>query len=203
MIYTLVSDGTSDAVLMPVIDWCLRQRGVTPVVKQRADLSRIRPIRGLEGRLRAALDLYPCDVLFVHRDAEGQGAGQRREEIARALQWSVIRRVPVVPIRMTEAWLLADEYAIRCAAGNPNGKQALNLPELRRLEDVPDPKNVLFEALKTASGLNARRRDQLRVHQRVQLIPNHIDDYSRLNELSAFRALQEDIRVVVVGEPAR
>lgn len=155
--------------------------------------------RGLEGRLRAALDLYPCDVLFVHRDAEAQPADLRREEIANALLWASVRYVPVVPIRMTEAWLLADEAAIRTAAGNPNGTNDLNLPEIRRLEEIPDPKNVLYEMLIAACGLNARRRAQLPVRQRVHLIPNYIDDYSSLKALSAFRALQEDIRLAIAN----
>jgi len=197
--YTLVSDGTSDAVLLPVLDWSLKQQGVTPIVAQRADLTRIPRPRGLEGRLKAALDLYPCDVLFVHRDAEAQPADLRREEIANALLWAAVHHVAVVPIRMTEAWLLADEAAIRTAAGNPNGTDDLHLPEIRRLEEIPDPKKVLYETLIAACGLNARRRAQLPVRQRVHLIPNYIDDYSRLNALSAFRALQEDIRVAIAN----
>ena len=151
----------------------------------------------MEERLKTACDLYPCDVLFVHRDAEGQPADFRRDEIANAIKRTSIRHVPVVPVRMTEAWLLADETAIRSAAGNPNGREELNLPEARRLEDLPDPKKVLHDALVAASGLNARRRSRFRVRQRVHLIPNYIDDYSSLNVLSAFRALQQDIRTLI------
>jgi hypothetical protein len=204
VIYTLVADGTSDAVLLPVLNWSLRQHGVTSVVAQHADLTRIpRCPRSLEARLKAALDLYPCDVLFVHRDAEGQPADLRQLEISEALAWATVRHVPVVPIRMTEAWLLADERAIRWAAGNPNGTDVLHLPELRRLEDVPDPKTALYDALIAASGLSARRRSRLPVTRRVHLITNYIDDYSRLNALGAFRTLQENIRMVVesLGRP--
>jgi hypothetical protein len=136
-------------------------------------------------------------VLFVHRDAEAQPSAVRREEIATALRETLLRHIPVVPVRMTEAWLLADETAIRFAAGNPNGRENLNLPELRRLEDLPNPKRVLHEALSRASGLGARRRSRLSVGQRVHQIPNHIDDYSRLNVLPAFRTLQQDIRTLI------
>ena len=171
MIFTLVADGASDAVLMSVIRWCLRQQGVGRVLAQRADFTRIPRARGLEQRLKAALEFYPCDVLFVHRDAEAQPAELRRTEISGALSGIAVRHVPVVPVRMTEAWLLADESAIRRAAGNPNGSQTLDLPELRRLEEVPDPKRILHEALVRACGLNARRRAQLPVRQMVHLIP--------------------------------
>lgn len=196
MIYTLVADGTSDAVLVPIISWSLKQREVTPVVAQWADFSRIPPQRDAAARLRTVIELYPCDVLFVHRDAEAQDPSLRREEIAQALRQTEARHIPVVPVRMTEAWLLADEFAIRSAAGNPNGTEDLNLPNLRRLEDLPDPKRVLHDALIAASGLNVGRRSRLPVRQRVRLIPNYIDDYSRLRVLTAFQTLQDDIRAL-------
>lgn len=199
MTYTLVADGSSDAVLVPILTWSLKQQNVTSIVAQWADCSRI-PGRGTsEERLRSVLDLYPCDVLFVHRDAEGQPPDLRREQIATALRQTPMRHVPVVPVRMTEAWLLADETAIRSAAGNPNGTESLNLPNLRRLEDVPDPKRVLHDALTAASGLNARRRSRLSIRERVRMIPNYIDDYSNLGVLPAFQALQRDIRTLVEG----
>jgi len=152
---------------------------------------------GTEDRLKTALDLYPCDVLFVHRDAESQPSDLRRAQIADALRWTLVRHIPVVPVRMMEAWLLIDESAIRSAAGNPNGTENLSLPDIRRLEDIPNPKRVLHDALTTASGLNARRRSRLSVPERVHRIPNYIDDFSRLNVLPAFQTLQEDIRVLV------
>jgi hypothetical protein len=166
---------------------------------QWADFSRIPRCRGLEDRLRAAVELYPCDVLFVHRDSEGQEPALRRNEIAGALRQIRIRHIPVVPVRMTEAWLLADEMAIRSAAGNPNGREELNLPDIRRLEDVPDPKRVLRDALTRATGLNARRRSSFPVSRRVRMIANYVDDYSGLNVLPAFRALQQDIRAFVTS----
>jgi len=192
----LVADGGSDMILIPIINWSFQQFRVTPV-QQWADFHRIPRQRSTEARLRAALDLYPCDVLFVHRDAESQTSDLRRREIAHTLLRISVPHVSVVPVRMTEAWLLADEGAIRSAAGNPNGREDLHLPDFRRLEELPDPKRILHEALATASGLGARRRSRLPVHRRVHLIPNYIDDYSRLNALSAFQALQQDIRALI------
>lgn len=50
------------------------------------------------------------------------------------------RVVPVIPGRMTEAWLRLDEAAIRRVAGNPNGRTKLGLPKLHEVESVADPK---------------------------------------------------------------
>ena len=199
MTYTLAADGPSDRVLIPIITWSIKQCDAAPVVEQWADFSRMPRQPDTQARLRTAVDLYPCDVLFVHRDAEGQAPDLRRGEIADALRRSDIQHIPVIPVRMTEAWLLANETAIRAAAGNPNGREALNLPDVRRLESLPDPKQVLHDALSAASGLNARRRSRLAVGRRVQLIPNYIDDYAPLRHLEAFRLLQADIQAMIAG----
>lgn len=199
MRFTLVADGASDAVLMPILTWSLRQHKVSPVAGQWADLGRM-PRQPNRARLiESVVDLYPCDVLFVHRDAESQSPEARRLEIAGLVTETSVRHVPVVPVRMTEAWLLFDEKAIRWAASNPNGSESLGLPELKRLEELVDPKQVLHEAIVRASGLNARRRSRFPVRERARLVTNYIDDYSRLNALHAFRLLQEDIRLVIAG----
>lgn len=194
MTFTLVADGPSDRVLLPILSWLIRKVARTAVVEQWADLSRIPRPRSLSEKVAAALDLYPCDLLFVHRDAEGQPAHLRRTEIGDVLQSFEISYVPVIPVRMTESWLLVDEAAIRAAAGNPNGSDRLQLPGLNRVEDIPDPKSLLHDALRRASGLNARRRRGLPVHDRVQRIPNYIDDFTYLGQLSAFRTLEADVQ---------
>jgi hypothetical protein len=108
--YTLLTDGPTDDALIPLLTWLLLEQGVTcAVVPTWADLRHLRPKpRGLPERIRQALDLYPCDLLFVHRDAENQPPGLRRDEIERAIEVMRIQRpvpptVPVIPVRMQEA----------------------------------------------------------------------------------------------------
>jgi len=98
---------------------------------------------------------------------------------------------------MTEAWLLFDEPSIRAAAGNPNGTEHLGLPPMDTIENIPDPKALLHKALAVASGYNSRRRSRFPVQQRVHRIAHHIDSYSALQALPAFKTLQEDIRQVL------
>ena len=205
MTYTLLADGTSDQVLIPIINWSLQRWNIAPINPQWVDLGRIPRQPSPERRYRAVFELYPCDVLFVHRDAEAQPAELRRVQIAENIAEVLgaaaggaiqVLHIPVVPVRMTEAWLLADERAIRAASGNPNGNAELGLPDVRRLEELPDPKATLFEALRRASGLNAQRRSKFRARDRVRRIPDYIDDYSPLDVLPAFAALQTDIRGV-------
>lgn len=98
---------------------------------------------------------------------------------------------------MTEAWLLSDEAAIRHAAGNRSGRQPLDLPELTQLERLPDPKAVLHELLRQASGLQGRRLKQFRVTQSAQRVASLIADFSHLRQLSAFRMLESAMQEMI------
>jgi hypothetical protein len=198
--YTLLSDGSSDQALLPILSFVLREHGAETVEPQWADIGRLRePPQTLPARIRAAIDLYPCDLLFVHRDAEGAGHEFRRAEIIRALDaaGSDMASVCVVPVRMTEAWLLIDEAAIREAAGRPRGRAALNLPQLRRFEEQANPKVLLHQALRDASELSGRRLRDFPVTQRVRRVAELIGDYGALRGLSAFRALEQDVRAAL------
>lgn len=199
--YTLLSDGPSDRALLPILTWLLRTHGVEMAVQPDwADLRRLpKPPRGLLERMRTSVDLYPCDLLFVHRDAEGEPYLSRRQEIVRALEEAVQLppTVCVIPVRMQEAWLLFDEPAIRTAAGNANGRNRLDLPRLQHVEGLPDPKEVLYELLRTASGLSGRRRKRLPVSQLAQRVSDFIDDFAPLRTLPAFTALEDEIRETV------
>ena len=202
--YTLLSDGSSDSALMPVLDWLLRASGIACAIQgQWAELRQLpRPPTGLAKRLRVAVDLYPCDLLFVHRDAETEPYQSRENEIERAMAAAFDDQpqpacVPVIPVRMCEAWLLFDETAIRTAAGNPSGRVALKLPLLARCEDLPDPKDLLQEILREASELSPRRRAKLRISLMMRRITEYTQDFAPLRTLTAFAALERALQEVI------
>ncbi len=201
--FTLLSDGSSDRALIPLLELLLAEHLTEAALEAEwADLGRLpNPPKGLPDRMEMSLRLYPCDLLFVHRDAEGKPVEDRRREIeqAKALMDSnpVPDVVPVVPVRMMEAWLLVDEGAIRGAAGNPNGRESLELPATSRLEDLPDPKAVLFDCLKEASGLSGVRRKRFRPHAAVHRVAQLQKGIEPLRELQAFRRLETDLSLVL------
>jgi hypothetical protein len=197
--YTLLGNGSSDRRLIPVVTWLLQQHTPLPVASTWADLGFLlaRPT-SLQERVRMSLRYYPAPILFVHRDAETATRQDRVDEIERALSGlRVGQYVCVVPIKMQEAWFLFDETAIRRAAGNPNGRDPLYLPTVRDLERIDDPKNLLFEALRAASGLGPRRLARFNVRQAAHRLAELIDDYSPLRELSAFAAFESDVQVTL------
>jgi Domain of unknown function (DUF4276) len=205
--YTLLSDGSSDRALLPILTWLLRTRLENCAIEpQWADLGRLdRSLRNtFQKRIQLSLDLYPCELLFIHRDAEREPHETRLNEIYAALNhWESPVSVPtvcVVPVRMTEAWLLFDINAIRQAASNPNGKTPLQLPDLRRIEDISDPKDVLYENLRKASELPSRRLKKFSVNSSTHRVAELIDDFSPLRALAAFAALESEVEQVITKQ---
>ncbi len=205
--FTLVSDGSSDQALLPHLRWLLLLHGVAmPLQGAWADLRWLpHPPRTLTKKIARAVELHPCDLLFVHRDAEKAQLDIRREEILREIpkarkDGEVPRAICVVPVRMQEAWLLFDEAAIRWAAGDPHGQQPLPLPPLARLEQVPDPKADLYQLLRAASGTRGRRLQKFRPEVSARRVAEFIEDsrgFSSLLALPAFKALSDDVRAAV------
>lgn len=198
--YTLLGDGASDEVLLRHLAWLITQH-LNPEISTRAQWADLRACRqrpsGLASRIHTSLILYPCDLLFVHRDAENQGPARRYEEIRKAIEQNCNEPPPavcVVPVRMQEAWLLFDETAIRQAAGNPNGKVKLSLPSPGTVETISDPKAVLYERLRMASELSGRRLKKFSDRQAARRVAEHISDFSPLRQLDAFRHLEKDLK---------
>ncbi len=199
--FTLVADGPTDSdMLVPILEWLLKIHCPNIGIKvEYADPLRSRKVpKGLDHKIKYALLNYPCDCLFIHRDAEKEPPKNRRQEVRKAVDAlgdeMPAAHVCVVPVRMSEAWLLFDEQAIRHASGNPNGQVSLEIPRPSAIESVPDPKRLLYELLTTASEPSRRRRksfDPIRQSRRVAQL---LDDFSPLRQLSAFRALEEDVR---------
>lgn len=196
--HTLLSDGPTDANLIPIIDWTLKRVAGIPLSEGvRADFWRLpeRPQNATE-RLLKAVDIFPCDVLFIHRDAERDLPQVRFDEIRRAFDLAGIQlpAVAIVPVRMLEAWLCFNEDAIRKASGNPTGKTPLNLPTLKRVESRPDPKADLREALLTASEHTGRRRQKFNTAAAFWRVVDYIEDFSPLRELPSYQAFEKSIK---------
>lgn len=201
--YTLVSDGSSDKALIPVLNWLLQTHLNNYAIQSEwADLRRLdKSLRDtFKKRIELSVELYPCDLLFIHRDAEKDSHQSRVNEIHAAVNsvdslW--IPAVCVVPVPMTEAWLLFDVVALRKAASNPNGTTILQLPDIKRLEDLPDPKQMLYQLLRQASELPSKRLRRFRESECTHRVAEFIDDFSPLRALSAFRALESEVEAVI------
>jgi hypothetical protein len=197
---TLLADGPTDRVLVRVIEWVLRELHLAAVV-QWADLRILpTPPTGLAARARKAIELYPAEVLFIHRDAERDSLASRVTEVASALAHVDVRSVCIVPVRMTEAWFLFDERAIREAANNPNGTSPLSLPRITDLESDPDPKESLRSALRLASGQHGRRLARFDTAKAFYRLADRIVAFAPLRRLEAFTHFEDEARRVCVAD---
>ncbi|MDY6785744.1 MAG: DUF4276 family protein [Cyanobacteriota bacterium] len=200
--YTLLTDGTSDKALIYILNWLLQECGADCAIQSEwADLSRLRiKPKSFSERISKSLELYPCDLLFIHRDAEKEPRQNRVNEIQKAIKGIAppiaIPYICVIPVRMMEAWLLFDEAAIRRAADNPSRRQPLSLPSLKKVEQLPDPKQYLCQLLRDASGLTGGRLKKFKSKERekIQRVAQLINDFSPLHTLSAFQALENDVK---------
>jgi hypothetical protein len=174
--FTLFAEGPTDRALVAILEWLLRETHRPDTVGHEfLPKSELQAHMPMAEHIATVIQSFPCDVLFVHRDADRQPPEWRHKEIGEAVEQLKANGlttpcVCVVPIRMTEAWLLMDEQAIRRAAGNPNGKQQLQIPKLKQLESIPDPKQLLHALLREASGKRGRRRDSFDVHWAASLV---------------------------------
>lgn len=193
--YTLLAEGPSDIALMPILDWLWAQHRRHDLVEGSfADLEYNNlQSRSVENQIGPAMDLFPCDYLFVHRDADRESLETRRAQVKAAIQRAACGpAVCVIPVRMTEAWMLFNATAIRKAADNPNGTDPLDIPKLTKVESLSDPKATLASLLKTASGLPPQRLRRFHVARAARLVTLHITDFSPLRQLPSFRSMEEE-----------
>jgi hypothetical protein len=195
--YTLAAEGSSDDMLLPLITWALKERlgqgtAVNPQWRWHS--------RGIGERIRLAVTEYgETDLLVVHADADDRdGLDKRVSEIRQAVDLldgegvELPTHICLIPVKESEAWLLFDESAIRSAAGNPNGKVKLGLP-VRHFDRISDPKQILNDAVMTASELPKRRLNSLQTRFRPVQVADRIEDFSPLRKLEAFRVFENEI----------
>ena len=203
--FTLIAEGSSDRVLVPILRWMLfKHHRNFEWIGERANLHDLpNPPRTLPQKIAIASQLFPADIIFIHRDSDRETHVNRRMEISRAIESLPTNPaqhcVPVIPVRMTEAWLLVSEKALRGASGNPNGRNPLQLPALQDLEKIPDPKTVLQALLTEASGLSGRRKKKFNFSAQRARIPDFLDDWETLLSLPSAMRLYEEIAVLSLG----
>ncbi|QGN47556.1 DUF4276 family protein [Micromonospora sp. WMMD558] len=198
-----IAEGTSDEPLSRHVEWLFLGRGIS-VSLTLPDFSRLPKVaKDVGSRVKAALKLEgrPVDLIVVHRDADNAGRLSRQREIESAVRplEATAELVPVIPVRMTEAWLLLDEAAIRQVAGNPRGRTRLSLPRQHEVESKHDPKDILRECLLAAADVTGRRRDTVakRFNQHRRQLLERLDPTGPVAELDSWRQLVSDVDDVV------
>lgn len=186
----LIADGTSDRALIPLLKLLLDEHLHVPFEEPQL-------IRGdqndLAAKVKYALSKFSLDILFIHRDTENETWEHREAEIRKAVPPDAPESVVfVIPMKMTEAWLLTDEAAIRKAVGNPNSKVDLCLPATKKIESC-SAKEVLFNALTLAKELGAQRRRTFKPDQYRHRVAELTSDLKSLRQIQSFKRLEDTL----------
>lgn len=146
-----------------------------------------------EERIAAAIDESwgACTLFVVHGDGAGDPESARRDRIAPGLSRAQLAHPELaaagcVPVRETEAWMLADPEAF-CRAFDVR-----EVPEVPRdPEAVTDPKRVLNEILARLGARPGRRSGAY-----YGLLGREVR-FDGLRRLPAFRRFEADLRAAV------
>ncbi|TDB96255.1 DUF4276 family protein [Micromonospora fluostatini] len=194
-----VSEGTSDLPLADLVESIFVRLGVT-VRLSKPDYSLLpRVPKDVRSRVEAGLRLVggSVDLVVVHRDADNAGHHARQQEIIAAVRpiSDTTAVIPVIPVRMTEAWLLLDEATIRQVAGNPRGRAEIGLPKHHQVESIADPKDLLRNCLLKAAEVSGRRRDTMtkRFNQHRRQLLERLDPDGPVARLDSWGRLVADI----------
>ncbi len=198
MRYVLVSEGKSDKMLLQPIEWLLSQHCQGDYSGYWADPSSLDDrSRELHIRMREVKKYYPSDIAFVHRDTDTFTINDRAAEIASGVSDSEYETpyVCLIPKRMTEAWFLFDQQAIKQAADKPRSSTRLILPTSNEAQRRADPKALLEKALIDASELSGRKLDQFKsdISKRKMLVSRFINDYSPLRSHASFQLFEQGL----------
>ena len=201
----LYAEGPTDSrFLQPLLQRACAQMCLTECTApvEVSDVLDLQPLPDTHGQSRgqrivaAALEARDAwSILFIHADADGdQGrAIQERVEPARTLlqaEWGA-HSVAVVPVRMTEAWVLADFQALKSSFGTTMSEQELGLADAvaHGPDRLTDPKATLEAAFRASLG----KRRSRSVATYFGLI-GETASFVELRKLDAYRRMEAELR---------
>jgi hypothetical protein len=211
LVLGLYVEGPTDDRFLPVII----QRTAEQILLQhnRAEVIVLEPIimkkhpniaHRNESILRAALDAYGFHALIVHADADGPSrneAFRNRFESGYTLVQACTENVckdliPIIPVRMIEAWMLADRDQFIKALGIKTSQQELGLhPKAKQVESYHDPKAVIASVIQQTYPDKPQHWGRIRGQLYADLAP--MIRLSQLNEVPAYQQFVSNLTVTL------
>jgi hypothetical protein len=101
--------------------------------------------------------------------------------------------VPIVPIQMTEAWMLADKELLKSEIGTNKSNSDLGIH--REPETIADPKDTIKNAIRIAkeNSTKRKRRKGLDISDLYQIIGQKLE-LSKLDGISSYQEFKNDLR---------
>lgn len=217
LVTALYAEGPTDQRFLPLII----QRTVVQILTQRGyttvDVLEPMPVspsnRGKRDLaiLEVARQVHGYHLLFVHADADAPSsvsALQHRIMPGVALVHSAhqcgeavcIDLVPVVPVQMTEAWMLVDSKALLDIMGSSLLPPQLGIPtKPHHVEQIADPKqhltSIFAEALANRTRRVRRRRTIAELYEPLA----RAIDLAALEQTPSYRQFVENLTKALIG----
>ena len=151
---------------------------------------------------QASLDgvnLYGIMTLAVHTDADKHTYEERKSnKIVPAL--AILENLddnyckiltPVIPVRMTEAWMLADKELLKKHIGTTENDRTLGIE--RDPEAISDPKVAIENAIRIAMAYLPKRRHKITLSELYEIMGDAIG-LEQLMSLSSYRKFTDEVR---------
>lgn len=149
---------------------------------------------------KASIEQAGAMTLVIHTDSDTDTYEQRFEhKFAPALEalaeykddynyCSVI--TPLIPVRMMEAWMLADLDLLKEQIGTNKSNSDLGLS--RDPETIADPKALITEVIRVATSDLSKRRQRLTISELYGVMGGSIS-LDRLNRLHSYQKFVESV----------
>lgn len=166
---------------------------IQPVTSQ----NKLSFVQSVESISKLAFD-RGINILCIHVDADHSSDNEVfNNKINPA--FSAVQQLPIetcknlvsiVPIRMSEAWMLADNELLKTEIGTTKTDQDLILT--RDPESVANPKHCIEEALRIAQDHLPKRRGRVTISELYQPIGQQIS-LEKLEALSSYRKFKDSV----------
>lgn len=138
-------------------------------------------------------------VLVIHADADKETYDVRKRYNIDPAQEELDKQgddyckilTPVIPVRMMEAWMLADKELLKSEIGTTKSDNDLRIN--RDPESIADPKAVIEEAIRIAQSGLPKRRQRLTISDLYAIIGDKIG-LDRLSLLNSYQRFKEEVR---------
>jgi hypothetical protein len=142
-------------------------------------------------------------VICVHRDSDSPSADITFENSINPAFSAAISYdgnnckilVPLVPIQMTEAWMLVNKELLKNKIGTILSDQELGLPaRIKQIEGISDPKGLINNAIRIAKNSSTkRRRRNFTISSLYSPISQELE-ISELEKLSSYKSFKDSVR---------
>lgn len=138
-------------------------------------------------------------VLAIHADADKETYDGRKKYNIDPAQEELDKQgddyckilTPVIPVRMMEAWMLADKELLKSEIGTTKSDNDLKIN--RDPETIADPKAVIEEAIRIAQSDLPKRRQRLTISDLYAIIGDKIS-INKLLSLDSYQKFQDEVR---------